>query len=237
MIQTSITLTRERFIWGIKMGKMDEPIIVVKRDILFGTGTGHDLTFQGMETKPEKIEIIEKRMAESYKIMRRGDAEEDPEYKQPIPYAVLRKGTQFFTYKRLGGGGESRLHGKISLGVGGHMNQVGGASHFKEVFLDNLTRELNEELEIRDTGKLEFRTIGLINDDAAEVGRVHVGILVVIDLPVSAKIAVREKEKLEGKWMNMDELADPGIYERLESWSAFALDALKGQSLLKDRHS
>lgn len=219
------------------MGKMDEQIIVVKRDILFGSGTGHDLTFQGTEQARDTIEIFEKRMDANYKIMRRGDAEKNPAYKQPIPYAVLRQGDQFFTYERLGGGGESRLHGKISLGVGGHMNQVDDSGDFKGILTENLMRELNEELVIRDAGKLQFRTIGLINDDAADVGRVHIGVLIIIDLPASAQISVREKDKLEGKWMRLNALADPKIFERLESWSAIAIDAIKNQSLFKNRHS
>ncbi|MDD9147238.1 MULTISPECIES: hypothetical protein [unclassified Sporolactobacillus] len=213
------------------MGKMDEQIIVVKRDLLFGAGTSHDLTFQGTEKAPEKVEALEKRMAARYEVMRRGDAEENPAYKQPIPYAVLRRGTRFFTYKRLGGGGESRLHGRISLGVGGHMNRVDKAATFKEVLSDNLRRELGEELEIRNAGQPGLRMIGLINDDAAAVGRVHVGVLIVIDLPASAEITVREREKLEGKWMNQDELAAPEVYERLESWSVYALDALERRNL------
>lgn len=208
------------------MGKMDEQIIVVERAFLFGTGTAADLTFQGTEKSETRVAGLEKRMAEHYKMMRRGDAEENPAYKQPIPYALLRRGDTFFTYRRLGGGGEQRLHGKLSIGVGGHMNRVEGAQNFKQVLSDNLRRELNEELVIEGAGALKIRTIGLINDDATEVGRVHIGVLVAIDLPDSASVDVREKDKLEGKWLPLSELQDKEVYERMESWSIFAVDAL-----------
>ncbi|RYM04597.1 hypothetical protein EWH99_09810 [Sporolactobacillus sp. THM7-7] len=208
------------------MGKMDEPIIVVERAALFGIETEKDLTFQGTERRRDHVAELEWRMAENYQIMRRGDAEEDPAYKQPIPYAVLKQGDRYFTYKRLGGGGESRLHGKLSLGVGGHMNQVKDAADFRHILSENLSRELNEELIIENTEALDIRTIGLINDDGTEVGRVHIGVLIAIDLPHKAQISVREKDKLEGRWMSLDELTEKQVYERMESWSGFAVDAL-----------
>lgn len=213
------------------MGKMDEQIIVVKRSALFGDGPEEDLVFQGTEKDRTRVETLSKRIAGHYEVMRRGDAENNPAYKQPIPYAVIRKGDDFFTYKRLGGGGEERLHGKMSLGVGGHMNQVPEAKDFASVLAENLQRELNEELVIKGGDEMTIRTVGLINDDANDVGKVHIGVLAMIDLPLSAQVEVREKDKLEGKWLKIDALSEDEVYQRLESWSAFAVDTL--QSRLK----
>lgn len=211
------------------MGKMDEQIIVVKRSALFGAGPEEDLVFQGTEKDRARVETLSKRIADHYEVMRRGDAENNPAYKQPIPYAVIRKGDDFFTYRRLGGGGEERLHGKMSLGVGGHMNQVPEAEDFAAVLAENLQRELNEELVINGGDEMAIRTVGLINDDDNEVGQVHIGVLAVIDLPFSAQVEVREKDKLEGEWLKMKDLIKEDIYQRLESWSAFAVDALQSQ--------
>lgn len=207
------------------MGKMDEQIIVIKRADLFGQGL-EDLTFQGTELVRNHITALENRMAEHYTVMRRGDAEENTAYKQPIPYAVLKKDGKYFTYKRLGGGGEERLYGKLSIGVGGHMNEVKEAGNFKQVLSNNLNREINEELIIRYADAAEIRTIGLINDDQSDVGQVHIGVLVTIDLPKNAEVAVREEDKLEGSWMSLTELREHEVYERMESWSALAIDAL-----------
>ena len=44
------------------------------------------------------------------------------------------------------GGGESRLHGQSSIGVGGHMNDVIGANSVNEVLRVNAQRELEEEV-------------------------------------------------------------------------------------------
>ena len=38
-------------------------------------------------------------------------------------------------YERLSGGGETRLHGQSSIGVGGHMNDVPGAESVLTVLL------------------------------------------------------------------------------------------------------
>ena len=53
--------------------------------------------------------------------------EEDPEFKQLISYCLLENQSgEILVYERLSGGGEERLHGQSSIGVGGHMNDVVG---------------------------------------------------------------------------------------------------------------
>ena len=51
-------------------------------------------------------------------------AEESPAFKQLIPYIVLRDGERVFFMQRTDAGGDPRLHGKASIGVGGHLNPV-----------------------------------------------------------------------------------------------------------------
>ncbi|QDX94610.1 hypothetical protein EEL30_21430 [Brevibacillus laterosporus] len=204
------------------MSKMDEQILVVKRTELFDN---ERLVFQGIEKEPDRITKLMSNISNHYCVMRRGDAEENPSFKQQIPYVVIRKGNELFMYKRLSGGGETRLHDKLSLGTGGHMNQE-DTNSFEEVLEANLLRELEEELDIQATDR-EFNTIGFINDDLEEVGKVHIGLLVTLDLDGSATVDVRETEQLEGEWTTIDELLKPNTYERLESWSKFVVDVLK----------
>ncbi|MDF9411350.1 hypothetical protein E1B06_06395 [Brevibacillus laterosporus] len=204
------------------MGKMDEQILVVKRTELFDN---ERLVFQGIEKEPDRITRLMSNISSHYSVMRRGDAEEDQGFKQPIPYVVIRKGNELFMYKRLSGGGEARLHDKLSLGTGGHMNDEKSSS-FEEVLEINLLRELEEELDIQATDR-EFNTIGFINDDVEEVGKVHIGLLVTLDLDKDATVSVREIDQLEGKWTTIEELLQPDIYGRLESWSKFVVDVLK----------
>jgi predicted NUDIX family phosphoesterase len=213
------------------MKKWEEQIIVVPRRELFSNGK---LIFQGTETDPDKVQQILLNIEAFHNVMRRGGGYADPEsvggnaeinfnLKQPIPYAVIKRGHEVFVYERLEGGGETRLHGKLSIGVGGHMNKNGG---FNESLIDNLNRELNEELDIQ-TNSMHLETVGLINDDVNEVGRVHIGLLVVVTVPEGTVVEVREKDQLKGQWVPIAVLVeDSGVYERLESWSQIAIDEL-----------
>jgi predicted NUDIX family phosphoesterase len=204
------------------MGKMDEMIIVAPRKEVFNN---ENLTFQGVETDTYQTKQIVENIARTYSVMHRGDAEENHNYKQPIPYVIIKRGDQVFSYKRLTGGGEVRLHNQISLGVGGHLNNVEGLD-FYGVLADGLQRELEEELYIN-KDKLTLNTVGLINDDANEVGKVHIGMLVVGEVTEDEEISVKETDQLLGEWINIDELRNPEIFDRLETWSQFAVDVLK----------
>ena len=52
----------------------------------------------------------------------RAEMEQDPQFKQIIPYLVLRDGDRYFLMRRTRAGGDVRLHDRWSIGVGGHLN-------------------------------------------------------------------------------------------------------------------
>ena len=105
--------------------------------------------------------------------------EHDPAFKQLIPYAVLKWRDQVFNYLRGGGGGEARLRALRSIGVGGHISSADG--HPSEAsYRQALLRELMEEVDLQSA--YQERCIGLINDDSAPVGQVHLGIVHVFEL-------------------------------------------------------
>jgi predicted NUDIX family phosphoesterase len=206
------------------MGKMDEMIIVAPRTAVFEF---ENLTFQGVEKHKGILRQVVNNIANNYSVLRRGDAEENPEFKQPIPYCVLKRGNEVFVYERLQGGGEVRLHNKLSMGVGGHMNQF-EVKDFYEQLSVNLERELEEELHI-DGERLSLETIGLINDDEDEVGKVHIGLLVIAELKEDANVTVRETDQLKGSWFKVEELFESETYDRLENWSKFVADILNNK--------
>ena len=104
--------------------------------------------------------------------------EEDSTFKQLISYCLLEneKG-EILVYERLSGGGEKRLHGQSSIGVGGHMNDVMGADSINEVLRVNAQRELEEEVGLAKEDSQNMEYLGFINDDNNEVGKVHMGIV------------------------------------------------------------
>lgn len=159
----------------------------------------------------------------------RGRMEEDPSYKQLIPYVLFRwvddGQVQLFQYQRGGGMGERRLHAKRSVGVGGHISSVDAAAagHLNHVYREGMQRELAEEV-IIDTPYVET-IAGLINDDETPVGTVHLGVVHLCDVERPA-VAPREDDILDAGFRPVAE-----ILERLgafESWSQIAVRALFG---------
>ena len=146
-------------------------------------------------------------------------AENDPTRKQIIPYVVLCRRDEVFATRRLNKGGESRLHGLISLGIGGHINPETDGDG-KDVLSSGLWREVSEEVDIISRGALNAR--GMINDDTNDVGRVHLGML--FTLEVDGEVTVRETEKLEGFWIPRKELQSK--LSEMETWSQLVVKAL-----------
>ena len=198
------------------MSKWDEQILVVNRKELFNNEENHFYGFiQKNDEKTKKIIDT----FESYEVKRRGDMEEDPSYKQLIGYVLLKDANtnEVLVYKRLVGGGEVRLHGKASVGIGGHMNEVEGKTIF-EMLKINAARELNEEVGVSEEEALNnLHFIGLINDDKTEVGQVHVGVVYECKVDKS-KVEVKEDDTLVIKWMTADEAK---AEENYETWSEF----------------
>ncbi len=198
------------------MSKWDEQILVVNRKELFNNEENHFYGFiQKNDEKTKKIIDT----FESYEVKRRGDMEEDPSYKQLIGYVLLKDANtnEVLVYKRLVGGGEARLHGKASVGIGGHMNEVEGKTIF-EMLKINAARELNEEVGVSEEEALNnLHFIGLINDDKTEVGQVHVGVVYECKVDKS-KVEAKEDDTLVIKWMTANEAKEE---ENYETWSEF----------------
>jgi predicted NUDIX family phosphoesterase len=141
--------------------------------------------------------------------------EQDPSWKQVIPYLVLRDGPRYFLMRRSTGGADARLHDRLSIGVGGHLNP--GDRDIE----GGLRREWREELVA--AWEPDFRLVGLLNDDSNEVGRVHVGVVFSAE-SAGRRVAVRETDKLTGEFVDPDAVA--AVADRLETWSALVFDHL-----------
>jgi len=145
-------------------------------------------------------------------------AEEDPALKQLIPYVVVRDGDLVYLMERTAAGGDPRLHGKASIGVGGHLNPV---DEGEDPLADGLRREWSEEL-VADW-EPEFRLVGLLNDDSNPVGSVHLGVVFEVQAE-GRQVEVRERDKLTGRFATVAEVrATAG---RMETWSRLVADHL-----------
>ena len=157
----------------------------------------------------------------------RGEMEQDPSFKQLIPYVLFRwtddeGAVQLFEYQRGGGMGESRLHAKHSVGVGGHISSLdSGAGHAEHVYREGMLRELDEEVAV-DT-PYDETVVGLINDDRTEVGQVHLGVVHLCDVRQPA-VRPREADILEAGFRPVADIL--GRLDEFESWSQIAVRAL-----------
>jgi len=123
-----------------------------------------------------------------------------------------------FLMHRTDAGGDPRLHGKGSIGVGGHLNPVDDG---EDPLMAGLRREWTEELEA--DWDPEFRLVGLLNDDSNPVGAVHLGVVFEVEA-AGRPVDVREHDKLVGAFADADAVA--ASWDRLETWSQLVAVAL-----------
>jgi predicted NUDIX family phosphoesterase len=168
------------------------------------------------------VEIADLLALPQYFLPRRR-AENDPSYKQLIPYQLFRRGDGFFVYQRGKKVGEQRLAGRLSLGIGGHINSD-DASHFllsPQTYQEALQRERCEEL----TGlpPCDPLFIGLINDDSDAVSAVHLGAVHLSVLSLDTTPTIRgagEDLQSRGFWTAATIEQEANRFER---WSLLAL--------------
>lgn len=155
----------------------------------------------------------------------RSQMETDPSFKQLIPYVLLEWTNEageihLFAYTRGGGSGESRLHAKRSVGIGGHISRedaAGGADPYST----GMHRELYEEV-VLETEYTESR-VGLIYDPSNDVGKVHLGVVHRFILH-SPRVTSNESDLAEGGFVTVASLREQ--MDRLETWSQLAIKAL-----------
>ena len=194
-----------------------ENVLVIRRSLFDELGA-----FQGLNFEPEKyLKAILSRGSNFF--VDRSEAENNPNYKQIIPYALIVFRKTVLHYVRGKKAGEQRLIAKGSIGVGGHMNE-GDESLFamdEQAYRAGVEREVNEEIKI-DT-PFEDQIVALLNDDSTEVGRVHLGIVHVFKL-TEPKVEKREAMITALTFLPKNELL--ARRETMETWSQICVDSL-----------
>ncbi|MBX9791832.1 MAG: phosphoesterase [Pirellulales bacterium] len=200
---------------------LTEQVLVVPTAVFHRLGH-----FQGFSREAERY-LAELLAPEHTSFRPRSEMEEDPSFKQLIPYCIFRHLDRtgrdlVFQYRRGKGQGEQRLHSKRSIGIGGHISSADGpAAGQHDLYREGLVRELAEELVI-DT-PYEEHCVGLINDDETPVGRVHLGVVHLFDVEDPA-VRSREDDILEAGFRPVAELL--ARLDEFETWSQICLKAL-----------
>ncbi|MDQ7842042.1 MAG: hypothetical protein RDU83_13635 [bacterium] len=191
---------------------MDEQILVVPRADLFWSGPFRGVSSVGLDEYLARVRQFGV-------FRRRGDVEDDPSLKQIIPYLVVQSSSRYMLFQRTQAGGEGRLHGLYSIGVGGHIAKI-DEGEAADAVAAGLRRELDEELIV--DGPWTARLAGVLNDDENAVGQVHFGLVHVVNVP-SGRVAIRETDRLTGRLVDIGDVR--AAYARMETWSQLVLDA------------
>ena len=194
------------------MNKDDELVLVIPTAVFHEAGL-----FQGLCRDVERYQpvLLDPR---HFSFLPRGRAEDDPSYKQLIPYVVMKYRDQVFHYRRGQGAGEKRLRALRSIGIGGHINPIDVGSKTDHPYRLGMAREVAEEV-ILETPYRET-CIGFINDDATPVGQVHLGIVHVFELE-EPRVQRREVDLIESGFAPICDLLKE--LDTFETWSQFVL--------------
>jgi predicted NUDIX family phosphoesterase len=128
--------------------------------------------------------------------------EEDETYQQVVLYALLVRRGEFFAYYRGGADSsfsEKRLAGKLSVGIGGHIDAEDGS------LMASLYRELDEELAFIRAGAALTRdqqrdaigisVAGLLKNESDMVNRVHTGMFAIVSVPDDVEVRIGDGDE------------------------------------------
>jgi len=174
----------------------------------------------------EKLADLVVQSCATKKFVRRGDCERDESLLQIIPYVIywLRDSGEFLSFTRGSKIHENRLANKVSIGIGGHMNEEDGGNYFEA-----LKREQREEVsvpqELLDT---QYRVSGYLRLTNTPVDRVHFGVVHLVTVPREARekflVPPYESENLTDlQWRTAEQLRALYLVGRLEPWSVQSL--------------
>ena len=156
----------------------------------------------------------------------RSQAEQNANYLQPIPCAVLRYDGKILVLKRKKPG--HPLHDTYAVWAGGHVTD--GDDVGSDILLNALNRELTEEVFIKEAFELKPEPIGLIRTNEDARASRHIAVLYELTLKSeNIALALNQKEfrstrgsSMSGKLVPVSDLGS--IYDEMGDWSRFIVD-------------
>ena len=209
-----------------------------KLEHVLSVRSSHITPKPGYSEMPEYLSMKDTLPPEAMMFGSRDWLETDEDFLQIIPYCVITsENGDVLAYSRTAQTGENRLAGKISVGLGGHVNAEGllqrnGIINSPVTIMNSCYRELDEEvtLPLDDDYPFLIDFKGFIYDPSDEVGRVHLGLLMQCKIsdelePVKHKISSSDKGINILGFYSKEYLLTSDEVE-LEGWSRIALEAL-----------
>lgn len=166
-------------------------------------------------------------------IAQRASLEKDDCFRQVLPMQLFYCKGKVWAYRRAASGGESRLHGKVAVFVGGHWDLAdiihnNSVIDFSGSLSDSLMRELKEEVVISSNiVQSRFLDQVIVADDT-DVDRKHVAMVWLNELD-GFGLESNEAELDSLGFIDPKELLN-GDYE-LETWARMACEILVKEGL------
>lgn len=194
----------------------DEEILVIKCATLFTKIP----TWQGINSN---VDQIMNTITSTSSFMPRSRAETNASFKQIIPYMIFMFENKLFVMQRKSSASEQRLANKFSVGIGGHIRQEDISNNN---IIDWANREFEEEVSYQ--GSKIIQTLGILNDDSNDVGKVHLGLILLVHAD-SNKISIKDEHK-SGILLTRGECI--ALAPQMETWSQICFDFLLDQKIL-----
>ena len=157
----------------------------------------------------------------------RNEMENDERWKQIIPYVLVRYNGNYLAYHRTKMAGEKRLQGKMSIGIGGHVESDRDGS-----MMVGMKNEILEELALPSNpysweSRLAFS--GILWENLSEVGRVHTGVVFVLTLNPEMSVPQSKDPALDiDNWYKPQHLMEKlKSGAKFEHWSEICIGNLE----------
>lgn len=179
-----------------------------------------------LQSTTDNVEIAKALSQLKTELRSRATVETDTAWLQILPYIVVKhkKTDAVFFYSRPPGGGESRLYGKLSCGLGGHVDESPSEAGLATLIDSEAYRELSEEVGLDANviagDRIEkmfekglFKVLRL-HDTAVET--VHIGLAFTVEVEeMDSLTKISDGEVLNPQWLNPNQIAelDPSTME------------------------
>lgn len=217
----------------IKTIKASEDVLVFPASLLETIGY-----FDGIKTNYKQYEktLLNR---ENIKFLPRVTAETDKNFKQVLSYVMIKYQNSILRFTR-GSYTSVRdyLKGRYCIGFGGHVRSLDFnlLSLNDSGYTNSIERELNEELKLRPgaVSADNIKTIGVLNDDSSDLGKVHLAFVHLLelnenDIQFEVKDMKRERSVNQLIFVPICELGND--FERYEYWSRLCIKTYFGKQV------
>lgn len=160
--------------------------------------------------------------------------EQNERWQQVICYFLVRQDQSFYAYIRSEKSQDyldSRMGQKVSVGLGGHIYKEYGK--LNKAIISCLKNEVVFKIKDNnvDIKNNLIDLVGVVKDNRDEVGRMHFGLIYIVDVDKSIDIELITKENFQGWFVTYSKFMHEIVYNKeckykIEGWSQLILDRI-----------